>query len=488
MRGLARRFLFVSGLFTVVLAIASCSHRRITNLAITHVTVIDGSGGAPLLDCTVIISGPRIASVGRATATAIPDETQVVDGSGKFLIPGLADMHVHLTGAGEPSGSRRFILPLLVANGITTVRDMGGNIEFLKALREEINSGKRAGPQIVFTGPYLDGNPPSFQPSMVVENAAEAALAVDKLQGGGVDFIKVQSRLQREAYFAIATESKNLGIPFVGHVPDSITAAEASDAGQASIEHLTGVLLGLSGKEEELRREKLKTPPPGESAEQARKRNRLWLRTLLDSTSQARTATLIAKFVKNRTWQVPTFPTLVHVGFVTPQTDLGEDSRLRYVPRNVQAIWRQGRKEQLEGYTAEDFALRDEIVRRSVEIVGKMNAAGVPILAGTDIAAPNVFPGFSLHEDLEYMVKAGMTPMQALQAATTRPAEFLGRSAEQGSVQPGRRADLVLLDADPLADIRNAQRIRAVIVNGTLLNRVELDRMLAGVERFAATH
>ena len=197
MRGLARRFLFVSGLFTVVLAIASCSHRRITNLAITHVTVIDGSGGAPLLDCTVIISGPRIASVGRATATAIPDETQVVDGSGKFLIPGLADMHVHLTGAGEPSGSRRFILPLLVANGITTVRDMGGNIEFLKALREEINSGKRAGPQIVFTGPYLDGNPPSFQPSMVVENAAEAALAVDKLQGGG-------GRLHKSA-IAVAT-------------------------------------------------------------------------------------------------------------------------------------------------------------------------------------------------------------------------------------------------------------------------------------------
>jgi imidazolonepropionase-like amidohydrolase len=484
--GASCKLALAGGLLVVALSILSCSNTHREILAITHVTVVDTAGSPPDSDCTVVISGSRIVSIGAASSLGIPAGAKLVDGRGKFLIPGLADMHVHLTGAGEPDGSRKFILPLLVANGVTTVRDMGGKVELLKQLREEIASGKRVGPQIFFTGPYLDGNPPSFQPSVVVQNPAEAAAAVDQLQAEGVDFIKVQSRLNPEAYFSIARESKRLGIPFVGHVPDSITAVEASNAGQASIEHLTGVLLGFSGREEELRREKLLPPRPGEPSDELRRRNRLWLRTLLDSGSPTKTQTLIAAFVKNRTRQVPTFPTLVHVGLLTPQTDRGEDSLLRYVPANLQAIWQQGRKEQLEGYTADDFALRKELVGRSIEMVGKMNTAGVSILAGTDTTAPNVFPGFSLHEDLEYLVKAGLTPSEALQAATSRPAEFLGRSREQGAVQAGKRADLVLLDADPLADIRNTQKIRAVIVNGRLLDRAELDRMLAGVERFAA--
>src|SRR3974390_195792 len=475
------------GLFGLVLGMVACSRPTPTILAITHVTVIDGSGGAPCADCTVVISGSRISRVGADAYVAIPKETKIVDGGGKFLIPGLADMHVHLTGAGEPGGSREFILPLLVANGITTVRDMGGQVELLKQLREEIGSGKRIGPQIFFTGPYLDGSPPSFQPSIVVKNGRGGAAAVDRLQREGVDLIKVQSRLQPEAYFAIASESNRLGIRFVGHVPDSITAAQASDAGQSSIEHLTGVLLGTSEKEGELRQEKLKKID-GESAEETRRRNRRWLHGVLDSNSQCKTDALASKFARNGTWQVPTFPTLVHLGFVTPQEDLGADWRLRYVPQNLQAIWRQGRNGQLERYGSDDFALRDEVVKRSVSVVGKMNLAGVSIVAGTDTAAPNVFPGFSLHEDLEYMVKAGMTPLQALQAATTKPAEFLGRRAEQGTIDAGKRADLVLLDADPLADIRNTQKIRAVIVNGKLLDRGELDRVLAGVERYAAMH
>ncbi|HTP67615.1 MAG TPA: amidohydrolase family protein [Dongiaceae bacterium] len=474
------------GFLGLTLTLGGCS-KRPGDIAITHVTVIDGNGGPALADRTVLISGARISAVGAASSLALPAGAKIVDGRGKFLIPGLADMHVHLTGAGEPGGSREFILPLLVANGITTVRDMGGKVELLKGLREEFASGKRIGPQIFFTGPYLDGNPPSFQPSIVVQNAAEATTAVDQLQSQGVDFIKVQSRLQPEAYFAIASEAKKLGIRFVGHVPDSITAAQASDAGQTSIEHLTGVLLGISDKEAELREEKLKKIE-GESAEDARKRNRLWLQKLLGSISPSRTDNLIAKFAQNRTWQVPTFPMLVHLGYVTPKTDLGADWRLRYVPQSVQAIWRQGRREQLEGYESEDFTEREEIVRQSIAVAGKMSAAGVPIMAGTDIAAPNVFPGFSLHEDLEYMVKAGLTSMQALQAATTKPAEFLGLSTEQGTIEAGKRADLVLLDADPLADIRNTEKIRAVIVNGRLLDRRELDRMLAGVEGYAAKH
>jgi imidazolonepropionase-like amidohydrolase len=476
---------FVFLLFSV-LSFISCGARYPEKIAITRVTLIDATGAAPQQDMTVLVADGRISAIGHSAQVTIPGNYKQVDGAEKFLIPGLADMHIHLTGAGEPSGSREFILPLLVANGITTVRDMGGKVEYLKELRAEISSGKRLGAQIFFTGPYLDGNPPSFQPSIVVQTPAEAAAAVDKLKAEGVDFIKVQSRLQPEPYYAIADEAKKDKIRFLGHVPDSITASVASDSGQASIEHLTGVLLGCSTREAELRERQVAPAKVGESQEEKLARERMWTKDLLDSYSDEQAARLIHKFAANRTWQVPTFPTLVHLGFITPQTDLGNDPRMKYVPEKVCENWQEGRNTQLAGRDSTDFVQRAEMIRRSLEIVGKMNQAGVPIMAGTDAAAPNVFPGSSLHEDLGYLVQAGLTPMQALQAATARPAEFLGRSAQQGTIEVGKRADLVLLDANPLDDIYNTTKIRAVILNGQLLERSDLDKLLAGVERFAA--
>jgi imidazolonepropionase-like amidohydrolase len=472
----------------IATAIGACSSTRDAPLAITRVVVIDATGAPAQAEMTVIVAGSKISAIGPSSTTAIPPGAKVIDGTGKYLIPGLADMHVHLTGAGEPTGSREFIIPLLVANGITTVRDMGGSVELLKRLRAEIESSQRIGPQIFLTGPYLDGNPPSFQPSIVVQNASEAIAAVDELKANGVDSIKVQSRLQPEAYFAIASESKKLGIRFVGHVPDSITAAEASDAGQASIEHLTGVLLGCSSLEQLLREEKLKSSRTAATPQALRAEQRMWQEKLLNSIDPDKSATLVAEFTRNHTWQVPTFPTLVHIGFLTPQTDLRNDRVLRYVPGNLKAIWNQVRAAQLDGYSGEDFALRQSVISASLRIVGQMNAAGVAIMGGTDTAAPNVIPGVSLHEDLDYLVRSGLTPMQALQAATLRPAEFLGRSAEQGTIQVGKRADLVLLDANPLADIRNTQTIDTVVVNGRLIDRSGLNAILAGVERFAVTH
>ena len=397
-------------------------------------------------------------------------------------------MHIHLTGAGEPGGSREFIIPLLLANGITTVRDMGGSVEGLKQLREEINSGKRVGPQIFFTGPYLDGNPPSFQPSIVVQNATEATTAVDELKREGVDFIKVQSRLLPEPYYAIAREAKKQEIRFVGHVPDSITATAASEAGQSSIEHLTGVLLDCSTREEQLRQRQLTPPPKHETKAQANARDRQWTKDLLDSFSDERADRLVQTFLAHQTWQVPTFPVLVHIGFLTPKADLKNDHKMKYVPKKLQEMWQQGRDEQLDHRGDEEFALRAEAIQRLLQVVGKMSAAGLPVMAGTDSAAPNVIPGFSLHEDLAYLVQAGMTPMQALQAATAKPAEFLHRSAEQGTIAIGKRADLVLLDANPLDDIHNAEKIRAVILYGKLLERGDLDALLTDVEQYASSH
>jgi hypothetical protein len=322
----------------------------------------------------------------------------------------------------------------------------------------------------------------------MVQKATEAQNAVQLLKSEGVDFIKVQSRLQPEAYFAIARESQRLGIRFVGHVPDSITAAEASDAGQASIEHLTGVLLGCSTKEEELHQRRLKGIPRGENFIQSLERDRAWDRDLLASYSPEKAERLFQKFAANHIWQVPTLPLLIDLAYLTPEYNKPNDPRMKYTPSGLRKVWEQGRRASLADQTEADFRLRRRLVKSSLAAVKDMQRAGVELMARADTTAPKVFPGFALHEDLFYLVQAGLTPIQALQAATSKPAKFLGRSAEQGTITSGERADLVLLDANPLEDIRNTEKIHAVILNGKFLGRSDLDWLLDEVERFAAAH
>ena len=263
--------------------------------------------GAPArADQTVIIKKDRVAGIGASNTVTIPGGAQILDAQEKFLIPGLVDMHTHLTAAGEPDGSRKFMLPLLLANGITTVRDMGGYLESIRPLQKEIAEGKRLGPRIFTPGPYLDGSPPSFQPSLVVTNSVAASEDVHQLVALGVDFIKVQSMLSRDAYFAIAKAAQREHITFVGHVPDQLTAAEAADAGQHSIEHLTNVLRGCSRDEPKLMREQLYIPLKQETTEQSHSRMVQWQHELLDSYSREKAAALIAKFKEEDVWQTPT--------------------------------------------------------------------------------------------------------------------------------------------------------------------------------------
>jgi len=473
---------------SVIFLVCSCSSAPPPSLAITHVTLIDATGAAPMPDMTVFVADEQIAAIGPSKSVSIPRGIKTLDATGKFLIPGLVDMHAHLTGAGEPTGSREFILPLLLANGITTVRDMGGDLDSLLKLRHEIEHGPLQAPRIFFAGPYLDGDPPFFQPSLVVTNSAEATEDIHSLISRGADFIKVQSNLRREAYFAIADVCRREHFTFVGHVPDHVTAAEASDAGQKSIEHLTGVLRACSSEEPLLMRKQFAAGPRKATIGQSLNRELGWQRELLQSYSDEQAAALIAKFMRNQTWQVPTLILLRNDAFPTPETDPSRDSRLRYIPLQVLANWEKGTKDRDKGATAEEFALRASFMQASLWIVGKMNAAGVPILAGTDTTAPYVFPGSSLHEELALLVQAGLTPMQALQAATKRPAEFLGKLQTQGTIQQGRIADLLLLDANPLEDIHNTEKIRAVILRGKLLDRNFLDELLAKEENFAKAH
>jgi len=466
--------------------LSSCLAPREDSLAITHVTVIDMTGAAPLSDQTVLIEKQRIAAVGPAPSIQLPRATRIVDGRGKFLIPGLTDMHVHLTAAGEPDGSRRFMIPLLLANGITTVRDMGGYLESLVPLREEIKKGKRLGPQIVYAGPYLDGSPPSFQPSFVVTNRAQANRDVSQLVQRGVDFIKVQSMLSRDAYFAIAEAARQEHIRFAGHVPDHVTAAEAADAGQHSVEHLTNVLRACSRDEAKLMREQFYVPTQKETLEQAHARVVRWQWELLHSYSQQEVEALIAKFVAKDVWQTPTLVLLKKDAFPTTQIAAAREEREKYIPSASLALWKKARSDQMRFVAVEESELRAQLFAKSASLVGRMQRSGVQVLAGTDSPAPYVFPGFALHEELGLLVEAGLTPMEALQAATRRAAEFLGTAKDSGTVAPGKYADLVLLDANPVDDIRNTQRISAVVLRGQILDRAALQKMLADELSFAS--
>ena len=448
--------------------------------------LIDATGADPKPDVTVVVADGKIQAITSSSSAQLPSNSEVIDGTGKFLIPGLTDSHLHLTGAGEPTGSRDFFLPLLLANGITTVRDMGGYLQSLVPLREEIRSGKRLGPEIFFPGPYLDGDPPSFQPSLVVTNATQATEDVQSLVAQRVDFIKVQSILSRTAYFAIADAAKQQHISFVGHVPDRVTAAEASDAGQKSIEHLTGVLRACSSAEPRLMEEQFRGAPKNETPQGSHARAIGWQRELLSTYSEKTCDALIAKFRSNQTWQTPTLVLLRHDAYPTLQSDAAAADLLRYVPKTIVSTWKDVRKKQDQLASPPEFGLRDQLFERSSQVVAKMQAAGIGILAGTDSPAPELVPGFSLHEELELLTQAGLSPMQALQAATKNPADFMGISQKQGTVEVGKNADLLLLDANPLDDIRNTEKIRALVIHGKLLNRASLDQMLAKEITFAA--
>jgi len=454
------------------LLVSAAALAQTAPLAVTHVTVIDATGGAPRPDVTVLVSDGRVAAVGREVP--IPEKATVVQGAGKFLIPGLWDMHVHWDEA-------RY-LALFIANGVTGIRVMWGYPRQLDQ-RRRIAEGSLVGPRMAIAGTIIDGPKPWWPGSIAAGTPEEGREAVRRTQKDGYDYVKVYSGLPREVFFAIADEAKKLGIPFVGHVPDPVRVAEASDASMKSIEHLTGMALAVSGTETELRRELAAAAklPAGERGERLRAVGK----RILESYDAATAAALYAKLKANGTWQVPTF-TVLHYGADPLAPEYAADLRMRYMPPWVHKLWADDfrRRER----TAAQAASQLRLFQRRLELVGEMHRAGVGLLAGSDVLNPYCFPGFSLHDELGWLVKAGLPPMAALQAATRNPALFLGRGQDAGTVEPGKLADLVLLDADPLQDIGNTRRIAAVVANGKLYSREAIDKMLAGIERLAGSN
>lgn len=362
----------------------------------------------------------------------------------------------------------------------------GGPIHF--EWRKEIQERTLLGPRMIIAGNILDGPRPIWPSSLAISNEADARQAVIDTKQQGYDFAKVYSRLPRKAYFAIADEAKKQSIPFAGHVPQSISVAEASDAGQKSIEHLTGILVACSTREEELRRnlEDAFRPQPGgrlPNLSLLRPMTRLTLETF--STQKANA--LFARLKQNHTWQCPTFTVLRSGAFIN-DPKFRNDPRLKYMPRQLRAAWDPSNDFRFKTRTAEDFNLSRRVYKKQIELVGLMHRAGVEFIAGTDVLNPFCFPGFSLHDELAILVEAGLSPMEALQTATLNPARFLGKEKELGTVAQGKIADLVLLEANPLEDIRNTTKINSVVVDGRLLDRKALDELLARVQAIAQKH
>jgi hypothetical protein len=373
-------------------------------------------------------------------------------------MPGLWDMHVHLGGY---EGARR-TLSLLLTNGITGVRDMASPLDDILRMRQEVRDGALVGPRLVVAGPLLQG--PLLQqlrrmPLLIsIETTAQAASTVDMLQTRGVDFIKVQDALPRDIYFAIAEAAQRNRLPLAGHIPPTVTAIEAANAGQDSIEHLGGrfhgVYVSTSRDEQQLLRdgtrmyaeailaiERKEDPSP--SSLQAP-----YVRRLLESYDEEKAASLWRLFVLRGTWQCPTLVT-----------------RRR--------LWEQER----ERLTDDDQRAGAEMVRRDLQLVSAMHRAGVRLLAGTDL--PLVDGRSSLPDELALLVQAGLTPLEALRTATRDAAEFLGQGNQLGTIAQGKYADAVLLEGDPLLDIANVKRIAAVITAGRLLRQADLARLKA---------
>ena len=422
----------------LVLAVAITATASGESVAITDVTVIDVVTGARRARVTVLTQGDRIAAIG--PKVAVSRGTIRVNGRGKFLIPGLWDMHSHHQGTGAEC------LDLFVAKGVVGTRDMGGDANFILPLRDRVKSGALLGPEIVASGPIVDYAPAEFPYRVRVRNAEEAVSAVHELKRLGVDFIKVHDHTPREVFFAVAAEAPKAGLTFAGHVPSAVTVEEAADAGIKSIEHLSNYnVFGECVTGEEY--------------------------------TTAGCARLFAKLAAKGVWQTPTmafFQTIPDVFSGTPlaHSEYASDSLLELTRRNIEVS-------HVPAKVLDRYRQAGQISLRAIH---DLQVSGSRFLAGCD----GLVPGFCLHDELEWLTKAGFSPVEALQTATIHPARFLGREDSQGTVEVGKRADLVLLDADPSVDIRNVSRISSVILRGKLVTKESIDSIVAKHRRPAS--
>lgn len=445
----------LSRMGTLVLSLGCATPAAAQVVAIRDVNVVDARDSTPRPNLTVIVRGSRITAVARDAP--IPSGAQIIEGRGRYLIPGLWDMHVH-----TDIVHGRELLSLYVVNGVTGVRDMAGRWDTLKAWRSEIAAGRLVGPRIIASGPYLEGGTTPI-PHIVTRTAEEGFRGVDSLVWLGADLVKVHGRLSPETFYAIARRARERGIPFAGHVSQAVGAQAASDSGLRSVEHMLAI------------------PMPCTMTESLALRPRFPIQSALARCRSLDLSPMYASFVRNNTWVTPTFTAMVEVAS-WPGRDVPGDSLAHYLP------------DTLKRFVASIFPMPDSIpagadsvgravLSRRFAQVAEMRRAGVGILTGTDAPLRNSPPGFGLLEELTLLARGGLSAREVLRAATLEPARYLEATDSIGLVAPGMVADLVLLNANPLADVANFRRIDLVIANGRLFTTADRRRILAGLPK-----
>jgi len=449
----------------ILISSLSCTKTETADLAIINVTVIDVTGAPAQSGVTVLVTDNRISKISKTKKTKVADGVQIIDGSDKFIIPGLWEMYAHL-------GYSKDSWDLFIANGVTSLRVNLGFPDFHE-WRKEISAGELIGPRMIIASRLADGPTPGRRYSPAnIHNEEEGRKFVRDEKKVGADFIKIGTYLPRDAYFAIVDEAEKQGIPVSGHVPLSVSAIEVSDTGQKSIDHSYCVRIACSSKEEEFRKRLMELVPELHA--------RMKLYEEIDFSEQ-KADELFARLLKNNAFVCPTLAVWSKIAFWAKE-EVANDPRLKSVPVWKVDNWsRIAIRMEKEGLMA---TLKNNR-QKSLDIVGEMSRAGVELLAGTDTGTPYCIPGFSLHDELALFVRAGLSPLEALRTATYNPAKFFGKLDSMGTIEQGKVADLVLLEANPLEDIRNTQKICAVVIGGKILKKADLQDILTRVEAAA---
>jgi hypothetical protein len=463
-----RTLIFV--LILVTAAIGAFAQTEASFLVFTNATVVNVKNGRLLRGQTIVIADHRITVL--SPKVTIPPHAVVVDATGQFVVPGFWDMHAHALWSNDQV-QRMF--DLFLANGVTAIRDMGSPLPVDETMfwRKKVADGDALGPRIFAAGKLIDGPKPVWPDSLTAETDQQAKQAVDYLHDHGADFVKVYSRLPRAAYFAIAAEARKDGIDYVGHVPIYISAKEASEAGQRSIEHLSEILFACSSNEPALRKQ-LVEAAIGVERDRVRKDQ---LKVVVNTFSEKKARELSQIFARNNTWQVPTLLVQHTFAFTNPN-DLRNSTSVESVPPRAVIGWIDRLSSFRKTRNEEDMTVQRRSYELEIQVVRMMHSAGVHFMTGTD--AETFFPaGFGLHTELALLVEAGFSPLEALQAATLNPAIYFHKRAEFGTVEVGKVADLVFLEGNPLQDIHNTQQVAAVVTAGRYLDREKIHRLLS---------
>ena len=458
-------------LLGLVLLVACTTNLKLpkvdADLFIQQVNIVDVVKGEIIPNQSVAIQDDKIIGIYKETIQP-SSGAKIINGNGQYLIPGLWDMHTHYY------WNHTFSSPLLIANGVTGIREMWGEMDSIKMIRQQTANGNMVAPDIYAAGNIIDGTPPIWPGSAGVKNVKEAEKEVENQIASGVDFLKVYSLLKKDTYHAIANKSKATNIPFAGHIPDDVTVWEAIAANQQSIEHMYGILRACSADPDSLAKF------TGYQRYSAARTN-----LLVDAYDQQIFDSLANVLANSNTWLSPTLAVLKNTAELDDTTKM-EDPRMAYMPTYIHYMWNPKNDFRFQYSTPDIFQANQRRYKLEEELVGKFAKADVNIIAGTDYSNPFCFPGFSLHDELGLLVEGGMSNAQALKAATYNPAVFMKKEQTQGQVAVGQLASLVLLKDNPLKDISHTKNIQGVFLRGQYFDRVQLDAMLAEAKTIAA--